>query len=107
MQAEVDGGTVRFLVDTGATIIMLTPEDARRIGFARERLVFDRLVSTANGIARAARVKLREIRIGQLTVRNIGALVGERSMGVSLLGMNFLRRLDGYEVRDGRLVLRW
>ncbi len=107
LQAEVNGRTVRFLVDTGATVIMLTPADARRVGFPRERLTFDRLVSTANGIAPVARVNLREIKIGQLTVRDVGALVGQRPMAVSLLGMNFLRRLDGYEVRDGRLVLRW
>ncbi len=107
LRAEVDGRTVRFLVDTGATMVMLTPEDARRIGFARGRLTFDGLVSTANGIARVARVNLREITIGELTVRDVGALVGQRPMALSLLGMNFLRRLDGYEVRDGRLVLRW
>lgn len=107
LQAEVNGTPVRFLVDTGATFVMLSPADARRVGFPPERLTFDALVSTANGVASVARVNLQEIKAGQLTVRGVGALVGQRPMAVSLLGMNFLRRLDGYEVRNGRLVLRW
>ena len=59
------------------------------------------------GVAAVARINLQEIKAGQLTLRGVGALVGQRPMAVSLLGMNFLRRLDGYEVRNGRLVLRW
>ena len=59
-----------------------------------------------NGIARAARITLREIRIGQLSIYDIPAFVEEK-LPISLLGQSFLTRLDGYEMRDGVLTLNW
>ena len=107
VDATVDGVVVRFLVDTGATRVVLSPEDAGRIGFHLRDRNFTERHRTAGGIVRAAPVTLRELRIGHLTVREVEASVNEAPIGISLLGMTFLNRLDGYEVRGDKLVLHW
>jgi len=95
-----------LLVDTGASLVTLTPADARAAGIAPGELVFNRRVSTANGSARMAPVTLREIRIGQLSIYDVPAAVLE-NLNISLLGMSFLGRLQGYEMRDGKLTINW
>ena len=75
-------------------------------GIARSELVFNRRVSTANGPARMAPVTLREVRIGQLSIYDVPAAVLE-NLNISLLGMSFLGRLQGYEMRDGKLSINW
>jgi aspartyl protease family protein len=105
--AQVNGTPVRFLVDTGASIIALTPDDAHAAGFDRGRLDFDGRMQTANGAARFARVTLREIRLGAISLNDIDAAVMPARGGISLLGMNFLKQLDAYEIRDGQLTLWW
>jgi aspartyl protease family protein len=106
LDAAVNGTIVRFLVDTGASLVVLTPEDARAVGFTQDQLQFDKRVVTANGTALAASVKLREVRLGQLAVDDIDAVVTEH-LSVSLLGMSFLRRVDSYEMREGHLTINW
>lgn len=107
LNAQVNGARVRFLLDTGASDIVLAPDDARRLGFHPARLAFTKMYATANGEVRAAPVTLREMRIGQLHVYDLPATVNEAQMPISLLGVSFLARLQSYEVRDDRLVLRW
>ena len=107
IEADVDGADIRFMVDTGATEVMLTPEDAARIGFDLRARNFTRQFNTAGGVIRAAPVTLRRLRIGQLVLRDVEAWVNEAPLFVSLLGMSFLKRLDGYEVEDGKLILYW
>ena len=107
IKADVDGADIRFMVDTGATEVVLTPEDAARIGFDLRARNFTRQFKTAGGVIRAAPVTLRRIRIGHLVLRDVEAWVNESPLFVSLLGMSFLRRLDGYEVQDGKLILYW
>jgi aspartyl protease family protein len=107
VEAEVNGTPVTFLVDSGASSIVLSPEDARRVGLAPERLRFTERYRTANGTVRAAPVELREIRIGQLAQRFVPASVNEAPIGVSLLGMTFLSRLESWGVEGGRLALYW
>ena len=68
--------------------------------------MFNRRVSTANGSARMAPVTLREVRIGQLSIYDVPAAVLE-NLNISLLGMSFLGRLQGYEMRDGKLSINW
>ena len=82
------------MVDTGASLVALTYEDASRAGiYVRDR-DFTQLVRTANGIARVAPVTLDRVSIGDITVRNVPASVSERGMlGTTLLGMSFLKRL--------------
>ena len=107
VDAEVNGRTIHFLVDTGATFVALTPEDARAAGITLDSLRFSETVSTANGETRVARTVLRDVRLDQLSVESVSAVVMEQPMAVSLLGMSFLRHLEGYSVHDGLLELEW
>lgn len=107
LAATVEGVPVTFLVDSGATTVVLSSEAARRLGLVGGRLRFTHKVTTANGVVRAAPVRLRELRIGQLALRDVDAAVLETPLQTSLLGMSFLRRLERWEVRDGRLALYW
>ncbi len=106
IDAAVNGAAVRMLVDTGASLVVLTREAAGAAGIHPSELVFSHRVSTANGPARMARVTLREIRIGQLSINDVPAAVLE-NLNISLLGMSFLTRLQGYEMRDGKLTISW
>ena len=104
--AFVNDVPVRFLVDTGATSVALTPQDAARAGVAGG-LNYSLTVSTANGLSRAAPVTLRGIRISTLEVNDVDAQVMQASGGISLLGQSFLNRLRSYQMRDGVLTLTW
>jgi len=106
VEAYVNDAPVRFLVDTGATLVVLTSKDAAAAGFGRGDLVYSMRTSTANGVARAAPVKLRELRIDQLQVNDVAAAVAE-NLNISLLGQSFLTRIGGYEMRDGVLTLSY
>jgi len=103
----VNGEAIDFLVDTGATSVALTREDARRIGLDVDSLQYRVPVRTANGMTYQAPVVLEELKIGLLSVRNVRGGVNRGRMSKSLLGMTFLRRLRGYEVVGDRLLLRW
>jgi clan AA aspartic protease (TIGR02281 family) len=107
VEALVNGAPVTFLVDTGASDVVLILDDARRIGLEPRALAFTQRFSTANGEVRGAPVVLREIRIGQLYLYDVTASVNEAPLEVSLLGMSFLEQLSGYQVERGRLILRW
>lgn len=107
IEAMVNGAPVTFLVDTGASDVVLTMSDARRVGLPPQTLAFTERYATANGEVRGAPVTLRELRIGQLRLYDVAASVNEAPLGVSLLGMSFLEQLSGYEVQRGRLILRW
>ena len=102
----VNSAHARFLVDTGASAVALTPADARAAGLDPSFLVFDVRVSTANGEGRAARVTLDAISVGPITERNVSALVVEDGLEISLLGMTFLRRLQAFEANADTLTLR-
>jgi aspartyl protease family protein len=104
---EINGRPVDVMVDSGASIVALSYDDARRAGvYVRERDYTQR-VSTANGLARVAPVVLERVSIGGITVRNVAAAVGEPgSLATSLLGMSFLGRLQRVEMRAGTLVLQ-
>ena len=107
IDAVVDGVPLTFLLDTGASEIVLTLEDARQLGFLPQTLQFGQRFRTANGEVRGAPVRLRELRVGQFSLYNLDASVNEAPLPISLLGMSFLDRLSGYQVEDGRLILRW
>ena len=106
LTAMVNGAPVRFLVDTGASRVTLTAEDARAAGIDRGGLVFNQRSQTANGLAREAPVVLREIRLDRLSIDNVSAAVNE-NLTVSLLGMSFLKRLKSFEMREGTLTISW
>jgi aspartyl protease family protein len=107
VDATVNGEPLRFMVDTGASSIYLTPEDAERLGWPPQRLTFSERYGTAAGEVRAAPVTLRSLRIGQLELYDLPASVGEQSSGISLLGMSFLKRLESYQVRGDTLILSY
>ena len=105
--ATVDGVAVRFLVDTGASGIALSAEDARRIGFDPGALDYFLPVTTANGEALAARVTLAEVRLGSIAFEGVpAAVMPPGALATSLLGMAFLERLRSFEIAGDRLVLR-
>jgi aspartyl protease family protein len=105
VEALVDGTRIDFLVDTGASGILLSPADAQRLGFDPKQLDYDVGTSTANGDGRAAKVTLGVIEIGQIRRSDMPALVNQAEMGGSLLGMKFLDRLHGFTVEGDKLVL--
>jgi aspartyl protease family protein len=107
VDAEVNGTAVRFLVDTGASYLSLTPRDAAAIGLSPSSLTYNLRMNTAKGAARAAEVRLREVRIGQLSIEDVPAIVMEDPSGISLLGMSFLERLEGHRVSNGVLTIEW
>jgi aspartyl protease family protein len=109
VDAMVNGTKMRFLVDTGAYLVVLTPEDARAAGLNPGTLRYTEKLGTAHGTARAARATLREVRLDQLAVDEVPAVVvmEEGSLPISLLGISFLKRLNGYSIRDGVLTIEW
>jgi aspartyl protease family protein len=103
---RVNAARVTFLFDTGASAVVLTAEDAKRAGVETSRLVFDVPVATANGGAMAAEVRLDQVAVGPIVMRNVPALVARRgALDESLLGMSFLERLKSYTVERDRLVM--
>jgi aspartyl protease family protein len=104
--ATINGTDVTSLIDTGASVVALSYEDALRIGLMPEKLSFNRTVTTANGLARAAAVKLDIVAVEGVAVENVEGLVMHKgAMRGSLLGMSFLRRLSGFRVEQGILHL--
>jgi aspartyl protease family protein len=104
--ATVDGHQVRFLVDTGATAVALTADDARNLGIDPTGLDYAYTVMTANGPAHAAAVKLGLVSVGRAEVTDVDAFVIDKGLETSLLGMSYLGRLSKFEATQDALVLR-
>lgn len=106
VRAEIDNEPMSLLVDTGATFVTLTPQDAADIGIDPSTLDYVVPIQTANGTIRAASVRLNRVVIGPIAQDNVPALVAPRgALDESLLGLSFLDRLAGYSVSGDRLVL--
>jgi clan AA aspartic protease (TIGR02281 family) len=101
---SVNGNSVRFLVDTGATWVVLTQDDAKLLGFNLANLKWDRRTTTANGDAMNAAVTLGDVRLGRIVEYNVPAII-MRQGGVSLLGMSFLSRLRSWQISNGVLTI--
>ncbi len=106
--AQINGRTGEVMVDTGATSVALRQEDIGRLGLRPvPPSAYTVPISTANGSARAARVVLDEIRIGDVRVKKVEALVmPEKSLSTNLLGMSFIRRLSNVEMVGNRLTFQ-
>ena len=104
---HINGTPIRFLIDTGATHIVLNSDDAGRLGLNGGHLRFNTAFKSANGTTYAAPVTLRDVRLGQLQLHDLDAYVNQGNLDISLLGTSFLRQLRSYEVVRNRLVLRW
>lgn len=102
---DVNGTPLRFVVDTGATGIVLSRADAARAGFDPDSLGFFSRAMTANGVVRTAPVRLDRLRLGPHEDRNVPAYVNDGAMEGSLLGMDYLQRFARVEIADNRMVL--
>lgn len=106
VNATVNGHTTPMIFDTGASAVVLTPEDAEAAGIDTRNLQFTIPVSTANGTGRAARVRLDELEVGGIVRRGVVAFVTEQeALETSLLGMTFLETLSRYSVTQNSLEL--
>ncbi|MGP3696508.1 retropepsin-like aspartic protease family protein [Rhodobacter sp. NSM] len=101
---DISGTPVRFMADTGATSVVLSQADARRLGIEPERLDYLGEAITANGAVRTARVRVGPVALGPYTEQRISAWVNEGPMDMSLLGMDYLRRFR-IEIADDRMIL--
>lgn len=104
-QLMLNGVPVEFVVDTGASAVVLTKSDAERIGIATENLPFVSEAMTANGPVRTALVRLDSVVLGPFTDTGVQAFVNSGDMDQSLLGMTYLERFAKIEISSGKLVL--
>jgi aspartyl protease family protein len=106
VRAEVNNAATWMVLDTGATTTVLTVADAHAAGLDAEKLSYTVPIMTANGPAQAARATANEIRVGDIARRNLPVLVAQQGMlDRSLLGMNFISTLTGFDMRGDRLTL--
>jgi aspartyl protease family protein len=104
---QVNGARIAMLLDTGASSIVLTQEAAKAAGLPLEVLSYTVNVDTANGRARAAPVTLDSVAVGNIVERQVPALIAQPGqLRTNLLGMSFLNRLEGWEVRGDKLMMR-
>jgi aspartyl protease family protein len=105
--ASINNQSVNVLVDTGASAVALSYEDAEAVGLRPSSLAFDVPVNTANGVGKAARVTLRKVEIDNVRVSDVEGLVLQKgALEGTLLGMSFLSRLRSFSVENGKLVLK-
>ncbi|MEP5730052.1 MAG: TIGR02281 family clan AA aspartic protease [Sulfitobacter sp.] len=102
---EVNQAPVRFVVDTGATDMVLTHSDAARVGLDLDNLSYQGRANTANGEVRTAFVRLDSVQLGGVTDKDVGAVVNEGEMAQSLLGMGYLQRWGRIEITGGEMIL--
>ena len=104
---EINGRSVPMILDTGASAVVLTNEDAKAIGLPVEMIKYTVGIATANGHTKAAEVTLDQVAVGSIVERSVPALIAQPGqLKTSLLGMSFLNRLQSWEVRGDRLVMR-
>jgi aspartyl protease family protein len=103
--ADIDGHPIHVLIDTGATAVSLTASDARALGIDPDNLNYAYPVMTANGPARAAKVRLGEVSVGNVEVSDVDAYVISTGLETSLLGMTYLHKVKMETTQDA-MVLR-
>lgn len=104
--ALVNHAQVKLLVDTGASVVALTPEDARKAGIDMRALKYVVPINTANGQVMAASAQLKQVKVGGVGVRNVRAVVIPKGLSHSLLGMSYLGQLQKVEATRSALILR-
>jgi aspartyl protease family protein len=102
----IDGTPVQFLVDTGASDIVLSPMDAKRIGIDPASLSFDHAYETANGMGRGAKFTVARLSVGDIQLTDVPVSIDQAEMSSSLLGMSFLKRLKSFGFSGRKLILR-
>jgi aspartyl protease family protein len=105
--ADINGTSIAVMVDTGASGVALSYEDAEKVGLHPHSLDYDLPINTANGMVKAARVTLRRVEVDNVRVRDVdGMVLPEGALKGSLLGMSFLSRLSSFRIEDGVLYLK-
>jgi len=104
--AQIDGKAVRLMVDTGASVVVLTPADAARLGLRLTAGDYSATVITASGPVPAAPVALQTVAVAGARVERVEALVVQRGLPHSLLGMSYLGRLSSFSATPVGLTLR-
>ncbi len=102
---DVNGVDIDFVIDTGATGVVLSRADAQAVGFEPENLLYLGIANTANGQVRTARVKLKTVRLGDFADQNVTAWVNDGELDTSLLGMTYLSRFSSIEITGDTLFL--
>ncbi|WP_417429448.1 retropepsin-like aspartic protease family protein [Kiloniella sp.] len=102
----VDDERVKFLVDTGASSIVLSLADTQRLGFDLDKLTFNRIFETANGTGRGASAQVNRMTLGERQFQDVRVSINQAPMSTSLLGMTFLKRFPSFEFRGDKLILR-
>ncbi len=105
INVKINQKTIRFMIDTGASDMIINSSDAIKIGIDINKLNFNKTYQTANGKTFGASVILEEIEIANTKFIDIPASINNSDMGVSLLGMSFLKRCEKYEFYQDKLVL--
>ncbi len=103
----VNGQPVKFLIDTGASEIVLSPGDATRLGIDTNALDYNRTYQTANGTGLGAPCEVKSLEIGAIALSDVPVSINKADMGESLFGMTFLKRMASVEIRGRRLYLHW
>ncbi len=107
VSAQVNGARSSMVLDTGASAVVLTQEAAKAAGLPLEVLAYNVNVDTANGRTRAAAVTLDRLAVGDIVERSVPALIAQPGqLRTNLLGMSFLNRLESWEVRGDKLIMR-
>lgn len=106
VRARINDEPVLFLVDTGASGIVLTEDAARRVGIDPARLAYDGVAVTANGTIRSASTRVAKLEIGPIIRTNMRVSVTEGALDTNLLGMDFLRTLGSWRVEGETLIMR-
>lgn len=105
-EARIDGQRIGFMVDTGASVIALNEKSAARFGLRPSRAEYNATVTTANGTLKAARAKLPMVQVGDITVRDVDAMVlPDEALSENLLGLSFLSKLKRFQYANGQMVL--
>ncbi|MFT6536313.1 MAG: aspartyl protease family protein [Loktanella salsilacus] len=102
---DVNGQPITFMVDTGATQVVLTQDDAQQAGIDTDALRYLGQASTANGVVRTAQVTLGQVTLSDVTLADVPAVVNEGQMDGSLLGMTYLRNFSNIQIKDDALIL--
>ena len=106
LTVTINDRPIEFLVDTGASDIVLTREDAARVGFDPNRLDYWGMANTANGTVRLATIRLETVRLGEFIDKNIRASVNKAPMEKSLLGMRYLSKFRAIEISNDQMILK-
>lgn len=105
IEAQVNGATVRFMVDTGATITALSADVAGASGVKPDPVRLPVIVRTASGTTSAEMGRVADLRFGNVVAYNLDVIISDSTGGLNVLGMNFLSRLKGWRVEEGVLIL--